>query len=258
MAASSAKLWLLDGAGIGQNDLAFFTRCLGGSESGRLGSFLRPERRRQFLLGRMLLRIAVSDLTGLPVDVISVVERPGNAPRLVLPGARRLHPSFSLSHSRNWVACLIGCGAALGLDIEVNDAARDLQGIAEMAFQPDELRWLSSRPAGDRVSSFYDLWCEREALYKLACALDRAADSSNAEAEKARNFVWRGGIAAPPGLSIVAASDRRLSGIEQKVLSGFSRDEWMDAMRLVILDAASERELMSGEQTFRGEDSASG
>src|SRR5512145_2110741 len=136
MAAPSARLWLLDGAGVGQDDLAFFTRCLGGSESARLGSFLRPERRRQFLLGRILLRIAVSDLTGLPLDAIGVVERPGNAPRLVLPGAPNLHPSFSLSHSRDWVACLIGRGAALGLDIEVNDAARDLDGIGEIAFQP--------------------------------------------------------------------------------------------------------------------------
>jgi 4'-phosphopantetheinyl transferase len=228
MAAPRAKLWLLDGAGVAQDDLAFFTRRLGGSENARFASFLRPERRRQFLLGRMLLRIAVSDLTGLPLDAIGVVERPGNAPRLVLPDGPKFHPNFSLSHCRNWVACVISCDAALGLDIEVNDAARDLEGIGEMVFQPGELRWLSSRPDGERVSSFYDLWCEREALYKLSCNLDRDPYLSNIETGKARNFVWRSRIGALPGLSVVAASDRRLFGIEEIVLSGFTATSgWM-------------------------------
>jgi 4'-phosphopantetheinyl transferase len=221
-------LWLLDGAGVAQDDLAFFTRCLGSSERRRLASFLRPERRRQFLIGRMLLRVAVSDLTALPIDTIEVVERPGNAPRLVLSEAHKAHPHFSLSHSRNWVACLISYGATLGLDIEVNDLARDIRGISEMVFHPSERRWLASRPDAERVSSFYDLWCEKEALHKLLCNLGRDPDLASKEALRIGSFAGRRRIRSLSGLSVVAVSDRRLFGIQEKILSGFPRADWMN------------------------------
>jgi len=238
MAAPSAKLWLLDGAGVAQDDLAFFMRCLGSSESGRFASFLRPQRRRQFLLARMLLRVAVSDLTGVPLDAIGVVERHGNAPRLVLPDALKFHPNFSLSHSRNWAACVISCGAVLGLDIEVNDAARDLDGIGEMVFHPSAFAWLSSRPEAERVSSFYDLWCEREALYKLLCNLGRAPDLPNEETVT-QNFAWRRSIRSLPSLTVVAISDRRLLSIEERMLNGFTRADWMDGRSTQIYPATA-------------------
>jgi 4'-phosphopantetheinyl transferase len=218
---------LLDGGRVTEDEIAFFTRRLGSSESRRLASFLRPERQRQFLLGRMLLRVAVSDLTGLALDAIGVVERPGNAPALVLPDAREFQPNFSLSHSRNWMACVISRATALGLDIEVNDAARDIYDIGEMVFHPSELRWISSQPDAKRLSAFYDLWCEREALHKFFNNFD-CDPASRDEASSIETFSCRPSTLPVPDLTVVVVSDRRLLGIEEKILDGFTGvDRWV-------------------------------
>ena len=58
----SATLWLLDGSRVTEDDVAFFVQQLGAGEANRYGRFKRKERKRQFLLGRMLLRFAVSRL----------------------------------------------------------------------------------------------------------------------------------------------------------------------------------------------------
>ena len=110
----SATLWLLDGSLVHENDIAFFVQQLGASEARRYIGFKRRERQRQFLLGRMLLRFAVSNLLSIPPDALGIVERTGNAPQLVLPDSQSLQPSFSLSHSRNWVACVVSSSGTLG------------------------------------------------------------------------------------------------------------------------------------------------
>jgi 4'-phosphopantetheinyl transferase len=226
IAAPSAKLWLLDGDSVAQDDLAFFTRRLGSSETRRLVSFLRPERKRQFILGRMLLRVAVSDLLGLPVDNIDVVEQPGNAPRLVLSDPLRLSPNFSLSHSRNWIACVVSRAAALGLDIEINDASRDIDGISELAFHPDVGDRLVSEPNTDPVSSFYDRWCEREALFKLLSNLGRDVDLAPAplEFEKFNRHRQTG---PSTRLSVVVFSHRGILTMGERMLTDFTRTNWI-------------------------------
>jgi 4'-phosphopantetheinyl transferase len=222
IATPSAKLWLLDGDSVAQDDLAFFTRRLGSSETRRLVSFARPERKRQFILGRMLLRVAVSDLLGVPIDNIDVVERPGNAPRLVLSDPLRLSPHFSLSHSRNWVACVVSCDADLGLDIEVNDASRDIAGISELAFHPNVAGSLSSGPNSDPVSSFYDRWCEREALLKVLSNLGRDVDLAPAPLEFEK-FDRHRQTGPSTRLSVVVLSNRRLLAIREIILTDFTR-----------------------------------
>ena len=116
---------MLDSDLVREDDLAFFVHQLGASEARRYGRFSRRERQRQFLLGRMLLRFAISDLTGLPPNAIGVVERPDDAPQLIFPESK-CSPTFSLSHSRNWISCVVSANAMVGIDIEVNDPSRDI------------------------------------------------------------------------------------------------------------------------------------
>jgi 4'-phosphopantetheinyl transferase len=232
MAAPSAKLWLLDGDSVAQDDLAFFSRRLGSSETRRLVSFVRPVRQRQFILGRILLRVAVADLLGLPVDTIGIIEQPGNAPLLVLPESQHASPNFSLSHRRNWVACLVSNNVPLGLDIELNEAARDINASSELLFHPSERRWLLTLPHAERVSAFYEIWCSREALHKLLCNLGRKADLSfpvaSILAQELERLCWRQIISAFPGLTIVAASDRRFA-IRETILKRATRADWIAA-----------------------------
>jgi 4'-phosphopantetheinyl transferase len=75
---------------------------------------------------------------------------------------------FSLSHSRQWIACATSIDTTLGLDIEVIDVKRDVIALAETSFHPDEHAWLLRQTEAERVEAFYRLWTLKEALFKLA------------------------------------------------------------------------------------------
>jgi 4'-phosphopantetheinyl transferase len=160
-------LWLVDGHNVSDEDLAFFLQQLGPGEIARHARFIRPERARQFVLGRVLLRLAMGKLLNLSPTVINVVERNANAPDMVLPEPHPTQPGFSLSHSGRWIACVVGCDIKLGLDIEIIDPHRDLLEISRSAFHADEHAWLQQQPDVVRVATFYHLWSFREALWKL-------------------------------------------------------------------------------------------
>lgn len=166
-------LWLTDADALGDAALAPFVGWLGPSELQRYQGFTRPLRRRQFLIGRVLLRQALGALLGVPGDGIALLERRGNAPLLDRPDSA--HIGFSISHSGRWVACAVSGESMLGLDIEVADPTRDLHALAEHAFEPEAIALLRARPESTRVGDFYHMWCAKEARIKLqveqgACA----------------------------------------------------------------------------------------
>jgi 4'-phosphopantetheinyl transferase len=174
-AALSTALWLVDCRRLHADDVCRLQARLSPGEARHFARFIRTERQRQYLLGRMLLRLAVGRLLNVPPESIDTIERIGLSPSLALPDGCP-HPGFSLSHSGPWVACAISPSALLGLDIEIMDAARDLAGIAETAFQPVEAVWLDNLPDAERIAAFYRLWTLKEALFKLTSNRGHAQD----------------------------------------------------------------------------------
>ena len=162
--APFARVWLLD-ATTAADCAAVFRSWLSQSEERRFLAFGRMQRRNQFLMGRGLLRLALADLLGRPARSIVLEDVPGQAPRLVepQPGAA----GFSISHSGDWIACAVGTGTQLGLDIELRDAARDVQALAAHAFGPDIQAALAALPDEARTGSFYRMWSRQEARIKL-------------------------------------------------------------------------------------------
>lgn len=234
-AGPSAAVWLLNSNAVREEDMAFFAQRLGASEAQRYACFTRRERQRQFLLGRMLVRFAVGNLTAVPADDIEVVERPGYAPRIVLPYAQQLAPSSSISHSRDWVACAVSLEATLGIDIEVNDPGRDIVGLSQLAFQQDEQLWLSRQPDTARLPAFYQLWSTREALYKLMSSLGRGPTLSllngmNGELAQ-QDCDWHCYAATHSNLTIVVCTDRALSDLRQVELTGHTLADGLAANR---------------------------
>jgi 4'-phosphopantetheinyl transferase len=227
----SATLWLLDGSLVREDDMGFFAKQLGASEACRYGAFRRRERKRQFLLGHMLLRFAVSRLLSLPPDTLSVVERDSNAPRLVLPDSRNAQPSFSLSHSGDWVACAVSSSVNLGVDIELNDPTRSILDVSHMVFHANEHSCLLQQSEAARLSFFYQLWCAREALYKLMTALGRKTvllPLVGVDGKLAlRGPGWHGYTSAHFGLTIAVCSDQPLWALQKMELAGLSRPDWL-------------------------------
>lgn len=160
-----ATVWLFDGRTVDDDQLLSYIFWLNPEELQRYQRFLRVERQRQFLLGRILLRFALGKLLDVLPTSISLSERAGHAPVL---NREDVMPGFSLSHSGSWVACAVSEQSALGLDIEMLDGARDLLALAEQALDASECALLREKVATARVAEFYTLWSTKEARYKLA------------------------------------------------------------------------------------------
>lgn len=226
----SASFWLLDGDLVREDDFAFFAQQLGASEARRYGRFSRRERQRQFLLGRVLLRFAISDLTGFPPNAIGVVERPDIAPRLILPEPERL-PNFSLSHSRNWIACVVSADAMVGVDIEVNDPSRDLVASSQLAFQPNDYLWFLRQSDAVRVSAFYQMWSTREALFKLESGLGRESAFGPLVGVDGKitsqGCGWYGYPLSHSDCTLLVCSDQPLLELRKIELTGFCRADWL-------------------------------
>ncbi|HTF93804.1 MAG TPA: 4'-phosphopantetheinyl transferase superfamily protein, partial [Verrucomicrobiae bacterium] len=151
-------------------------------------------------------------------------------PEVVLPKQQCLAPNFSLSHSREWVACVVSLEATLGVDIEVIDSSRDVVGISEIAFHPSEHTWLLSQPAAERVSAFYNLWSAKEAIYKLRCNLGGEPEVLSIIGDDSAATFLSEGLhqydLTVANLSLVVFADRRLSNIHNIRLSPLSPADW--------------------------------
>lgn len=166
-----ASLWMVDADAVADADLLRYRGWLSPGETARYQRFVRAQRQRQFVVGRVLLRMALGRLLGVAPQDIGLEEQVGKAPRLAAPVPKGLTPGFSISHSGRWVACATSAQSALGLDIEMRDPGRDLEALAAQAFDTGEMaQWARIRklPDDERVDGFYRLWSEKEARFKLS------------------------------------------------------------------------------------------
>jgi 4'-phosphopantetheinyl transferase len=158
-------VWLADAGALSGAALDRYAGWLGDSERERCARFVRHERRRQFIVGRGLLRLALGRLLGAAPRSIALRERPGNAPALESPALAG--GGFSISHSGPWVACAASTFCALGLDIERIDARRDVLALAQQALGQEALAELQALEGAARLHAFYRMWCLHEAGIKL-------------------------------------------------------------------------------------------
>jgi 4'-phosphopantetheinyl transferase len=137
------------------------------SERQRYHRFVRPHRRRQFLVGRVLLRHALSTLFNRSFASWHITECPGKAPSLESDTPWPL--TFSIAHSLNQVVCVLACHAAVGVDIEHAGRHRDFLSLASHTFPAESVRQLQAMGVQERAAGFYRLWTLHEAVLK-ACS----------------------------------------------------------------------------------------
>jgi len=190
MATPDTLLWLADSAALPPTWFQAGLDWLSEDERARYERFVRTERRRQFVAGRVLLRHAIGSLLGLAPRSVALAERPGQGPALRHPVAPGL--GFSISHSGPWVACAASLAGPLGLDIERPDTARDHVALAEQVFESGAAGQLAALAGAERTDAFYRMWCRYEAHIKLG--RDGAIDHYH----------------ALPGLMLVLSSTRAL------------------------------------------------
>jgi 4'-phosphopantetheinyl transferase len=135
----------------------------------RLAAFAAPRRRREYLLGRALVRCALERYAG----------RPARSHRLATTSTGKLvsidGPALSLSHEGALVVCAISTAGDVGIDVQSHSPRRHTAEIARDYFSAAEQAWLERAPSAD---AFYWLWVLKEAYLKrlgtgLAGGLDR-------------------------------------------------------------------------------------
>ena len=139
------------------------------SEKARLCATGNPRKRREFLLSRALMRHGLSQRFGQEEGFWNFQYQPDHAPEIKnLP-----RPVYtSLSHSKGLTAFVIS-EMPVGLDLELLNSRRNIEGIAEVTMTRDEVYYLDQHPA-EKVKRFYELWCCKEAYYKALSPPDQS------------------------------------------------------------------------------------
>ncbi|MGX1270044.1 4'-phosphopantetheinyl transferase family protein [Streptomyces phaeoluteigriseus] len=142
-------------------------------ERARYEATARPGDKARFLVGCALSRLALGELLGLPpagVPLRRVCPRcggPHGKVTLALPeGSPHADVDFSVTHSGEVIGVAVCRDAAVGLDVEDDAVALDVDAAARTALGDAELSALYARPAAERRTAFLRTWTRKEAVLK--------------------------------------------------------------------------------------------
>lgn len=118
------------------------------------------------LLAELIVRTIIMDTYNIKNEQISFKKNEHGKP--YIEELRDFH--YNLSHSGDWVVCAAD-EAAVGIDVEQIKPI-DLK-IANRFFTENECKDILSKPEGERIEYFFDLWTLKESYIK-ACGMGLA------------------------------------------------------------------------------------
>jgi 4'-phosphopantetheinyl transferase len=133
---------------------------LSAEEAERANRFHTPALRRRRGRCQAAVRCILADYLQMPAATLAFVRTTSGKPELPGSGLQ-----FSLSHSGRQ-ALLAVARVALGVDIQVCEAAVDLEAMERWACHGDERAALERMPSVARREAFYRLWTHKEAYSK--------------------------------------------------------------------------------------------
>lgn len=147
-----------------------------------------PRRQREYLAGHALLRVALSGLFPQWQAQHRLVMDDGHHLHLAGPFSERI--DFNLSHSGDWVACVVARDCRVGIDIEVPGRPRAYRALAQEYFASEESQRLADLSEDACRDAFYELWTLKESFLK-------ARKEGISAAGLATRFIPSGQSAAP-------------------------------------------------------------
>jgi 4'-phosphopantetheinyl transferase len=150
----------LDGAAL-DADVAL----LSVDERTRHARFAFARDRRDFAAAHALLRRRLSMHANVRPDAWTFELAPEGKPFLSSAHVG-VDLAFNLSHTCGLVACAIGRGADIGLDVESIDRVVNGRDIVARYFSPGEVEGLDACDAAERPARFIELWTLKEAYVK--------------------------------------------------------------------------------------------
>lgn len=137
------------------------------SECARVRSTHAATRRAQFIAGRWLARVLLSEAMGGSWHDWTLTAEDDAPPRVSGPATAPAFPSatLSLSHSGDLVACALGM-APLGIDVEACTPRKGLDALYDAVTTADERRALAAHLGTDTLQCFLHAWTLKEAGLK--------------------------------------------------------------------------------------------
>jgi 4'-phosphopantetheinyl transferase len=130
-------------------------------ERERAARFVFPEVRRAFVQGRLFLRRALGRILERdPASLAFSLEGNGK------PVLNERALAFNLSHSGGEAVLAFSPTGPVGVDIEIVERQRDLEGLAQRYFAAEEYAALMTLPSDQRAAAFYRCWTRKEAFIK--------------------------------------------------------------------------------------------
>ncbi|WP_168118578.1 4'-phosphopantetheinyl transferase superfamily protein [Paenibacillus sp. HB172176] len=141
----------------------------------RLKKFRRREDAERTLIGDILVRYLLRDRYGIDMAEVDFARNRYGKP--YVDGREDVH--FNVSHSGDWVACVLHSSAA-GIDIEQIKAIN--LDIAQRYFAEEEVQFLFGQPDGEQLDWFYRLWtCKESGVKEEGMGLSRSLQSFSIE-----------------------------------------------------------------------------
>lgn len=159
-----------------------YSALLDAEERERLSRYRFERDRRRFVISHALVRAALSEFADISPAAWRFRKNRSGRPEIENPLSLPLR--FSLSHTRDLIACAVSRALEVGIDVEAVEDSNDVAALAERAFAPKELLVLNALPSGQRIDQFYAIWTLKEAYAKarglgLSLPLDQAAFQIN-------------------------------------------------------------------------------
>lgn len=133
-------------------------------ERARAAGMRVARRRRDFLVGRGIVRSILGAYLGIPPCRVAIAAGPFGKPFVDAPGA----PAFNVSHSGGLAVLAVTAGFEVGVDVERVDRRLDVAAIARRFLSPQEASLLAALGADARVSAFFRIWTRKEARLKAS------------------------------------------------------------------------------------------
>ncbi|HEX4128721.1 MAG TPA: 4'-phosphopantetheinyl transferase superfamily protein [Pirellulales bacterium] len=126
----------------------------------------RVERaRRQFLIGRALVRSTLSRYATIGPRYWRFITNQYGRPA-IKPGTIDVPLCFNLSHTEGLAACAVAWGREVGIDVEFCGRATGGIHLAQRFFSVAEVADLLALPAERQRDAFFDYWTLKEAYIK--------------------------------------------------------------------------------------------
>ncbi len=155
-------LYLLSCDNIDSSNLNRFIQHLSTERQVKARNFRQEKDTIRTVLGEMLLRYALSQMTPRYMSEIPLRFTYNTYGKPLLPDQPDI--SFNISHSGDWIACAVS-DSEIGIDIEEINLDIDLS-IANHYFHKKEIELINAASASESYHNFFRFWTAKESYLK--------------------------------------------------------------------------------------------